>query len=105
MSRVTESPSGEPDERVPDGLPIGEVAIAKPTKADQIAERCRSDHYLYNHGAAPTSLAAAALPHGVGCERPRRRPESLCWAFGVAVRLGILPACPLLPSAPPLSHF
>ena len=39
MSRVTECPSGKQDKRVRDGLPIGEVAIAKPAKADQIADR------------------------------------------------------------------
>jgi hypothetical protein len=32
MSRVTQRPFGEPDERVPDGLAIGSVAIAKPAK-------------------------------------------------------------------------
>ena len=66
MSRVTERPSGEADKRVRDGLPIGEVAIAKPAKADQIADRRRPEHQLHRHGAAPASLLAAALPHGVG---------------------------------------
>jgi hypothetical protein len=32
MSRVTQRPFGEPDERVPDGLAIGSLAIAKPAK-------------------------------------------------------------------------
>jgi hypothetical protein len=44
MSRVTERPPGKPDERVCDGLPIGEVTIAKPAKADQIADCRRSEH-------------------------------------------------------------
>jgi hypothetical protein len=39
VSRVTERPSGEADKRVPDSLPIGEVAIAKPAKVDQISDR------------------------------------------------------------------
>jgi hypothetical protein len=66
MSRVTERPPGKPDERVCDGLPIGEVTIAKPAKADQIADCRRSEHQLHRHGAATASLSAAALPHGVG---------------------------------------
>jgi hypothetical protein len=66
MSRVTERPPGKPDERVCDGLPIGEVTIAKPAKADQIADRCRSKHQLHRHGAATAALSAAALPHSVG---------------------------------------
>jgi hypothetical protein len=66
MSRVTERPSGEADKRVPDGFPIREVAVTKPAKADQIADRCRPEHQLYRHGAATSALSAAALPHGVG---------------------------------------
>ena len=64
MSRVTERPSGEADDRMRDGLPIGAVAVAQPTKADQVADRRWSDHYLDNHGTAPASVPAAALSFG-----------------------------------------
>jgi hypothetical protein len=64
MSRVIQRPSGEPDERRPDGLAIGPLAIAKPAKADQIAYRRRTDHHLYHYGTAPPSLPPAALSLG-----------------------------------------
>ena len=66
MSRVTQRPFGEPDERVPDGLVIGTLAIAKPAKQDQVANGSRPDHHLYDHGTAPVSLPAAALSFGFG---------------------------------------
>jgi hypothetical protein len=66
MSRVTERPFGEPDERVFDGLAIATLAIAQPAKQDQFADRSRPDHHLYPHGTAPPSLPAATLPFGCG---------------------------------------
>jgi hypothetical protein len=39
MSRVTQRPFGEPDERVPDCLAIATLAIAKPAKPDQFVDR------------------------------------------------------------------
>jgi len=69
MSRVTQRPFGEPDERVPDGLAIGTLAIAQPAKPDQVAYRSRTDHHLYHHGTAPPSLPAAALSLGFGSAR------------------------------------
>ena len=43
MSRVTQRRFGEPDERVPDGLAIGSLAIAQPAKQDQVANGSRPD--------------------------------------------------------------
>jgi hypothetical protein len=45
MSRVIQHASGEPDERFHDGLAIGTLAIAKPAKPDQFADRSRPDHH------------------------------------------------------------
>jgi len=64
MSRVTQSPFGEPDERVPDGLAIGALGIAKPAKPGQVADRSRPDHHLSHHGTSPPSHPAAALSLG-----------------------------------------
>jgi hypothetical protein len=69
MSRVTQRRSGEPDERVSDGLAIGTLAIAQPAKHDQVANGSRPDHQLYHHGTAPPSLPAAALSLGFGRAR------------------------------------
>jgi hypothetical protein len=66
MSRVTQRPFGEPDERVPDGLAIGSLAIAQPAKTDQFADRSGPNNHLYHHGTAPPSLPAATLPFGSG---------------------------------------
>jgi hypothetical protein len=66
MSRVTERPFGEPDERVPDGLAIGSLAIAQPAKQDQVANGSRPDHHLYHHRTSPPSLPPAALSFGLG---------------------------------------
>jgi hypothetical protein len=66
MSRVTQRRFGEPDERVPDGLAIATLAMAKPAEPDQFADRSRTDHHLYHHGTAPPSLPAATLPFGSG---------------------------------------
>ena len=66
MSRVTQPPFGEPDERVPDGLAIGTLAIAQPAKQDQVADRSGPNHHLYDHGTAPPSLPPAALSFGFG---------------------------------------
>jgi hypothetical protein len=41
LSRVTERASGKLDERIPDGLPISEVAVTKPAEARQVADRSR----------------------------------------------------------------
>ena len=64
MSRVTERRFGEPDERVFDGLAIATLAIAKPAKLDQFADRSRPNHYLHHHGTSPPSLPPAALSLG-----------------------------------------
>jgi hypothetical protein len=66
MSRVTQRRFGEPDERVPDGLAIGTLAIAQPAKPGQVADRSRTDHHLYHHGTSPPSLPPAALSFGLG---------------------------------------
>ena len=66
MSRVTQPPFGEPDQRVPDGLAIGALGIAKLTKQDQVADRSGPNHHLYDHGTAPPSLPPAALSFGFG---------------------------------------
>jgi hypothetical protein len=61
---VSERPSRKLDERVPNGLPIREIALAKPTKTDQVIYRSRRNYYLDHHRAPPAALAATALPLG-----------------------------------------
>jgi len=61
---MTKRPSRELDERVPDGLPVPEVALMKAAKAYQVAYRTRRNHYLHHHRAPSAALAATALPLG-----------------------------------------
>jgi hypothetical protein len=72
VSRVTESPSGEPDERVPDCLAIHQFAITEPAEADKIVDRRWRNHYLQNHCTAPAALSTATLPLGSRRDRTRQ---------------------------------